>query len=544
MENVRRPLGTGARGDLRWGTLPALLHDVAVRHGDRPAVVDVAADGRPITIAFAELEQQARAVAKGWMALGVEPGDRVAVWAPNIWEWIVAALGLSCAGGVLVPVNTRFKGAEAAFVLRKSGARALLTVTDFLGTDHVQLLEQEGDRSAVTPDLAAIVVARGPVPASARSWDQLVEAGQDVSDGRLDERVAALGADDLCDISFTSGTTGQPKGVMATHGQVLRGYLDWSEVVGLSEHDRYLIVSPFFHAFGFKAGWLASLISGATAYPHLVFDGRQVLERIQADRITMLPGPPTLSQSILTEPDLSRFDVSSLRLAVTGAASIPVELILRMRDLSFERIITGYGLTEATGICTMCWFDDDPETIAHTAGRAIPGTQVAVLGADGERLLVGGPGEVVVKGYNVTAGYWDEPEETAATVVDGWLHTGDIGVLDERGYLRITDRAKDMYIVGGFNAYPAEIENAMLGHPAVGAVAVVGVPDDRLGEVGAAFVVLRPGTTAEGAELISWCRARMANYKVPRSVHIVAALPVNAAGKVLKYELRTRGPGP
>ncbi|MBV8234615.1 MAG: AMP-binding protein, partial [Acidimicrobiia bacterium] len=254
----------------------------------------------------------------------------------------------------------------------------------------------------------------------------------------------------------------------------------------------------------------------------------------------MLPAPPALYQTLLNHPDLEKHDMSSLRLAVTGAAVIPVELVRRMRDvLGFETVITGYGLTEACGIATMCRHDDDPETIATTSGRAIPGVDVQVVDDAGKEVARGDAGEIVVRGYNVMLGYYDEPAETSATLdAEGWLHTGDIGVMDGRGYLRITDRKKDIFIVGGFNAYPAEIENTILGYDGVAQVAVVGVPDERLGEVGAAFVVPKAGGIVEEEQLIAWCRERMANFKVPRRVEVVDALPLNAAGKVLKYELR------
>jgi acyl-CoA synthetase (AMP-forming)/AMP-acid ligase II len=256
----------------------------------------------------------------------------------------------------------------------------------------------------------------------------------------------------------------------------------------------------------------------------------------------MLPGPPTIYQSILDHPRLAEFDMTSLRLAVTGAAAVPVELIKRLRsEMTFETIITGYGLTETTGTATMCRHDDDPETIANWSGRAIPDTEVRVVDENGAEVPRMQPGEVVIRGYNVMQGYYDEPEETAATIdADGWLHSGDIAIMDERGYVRITDRKKDMFIVGGFNAYPAEIENLLLRNEKVGQVAVVGIPDERMGEVGMAFVVPRPGSTIEPDELITWAREEMANYKVPRRVEIVDELPVNASGKVLKYELRSR----
>jgi acyl-CoA synthetase (AMP-forming)/AMP-acid ligase II len=329
---------------------------------------------------------------------------------------------------------------------------------------------------------------------------------------------------------------------MTTHAQNLRAYRDWADVVGLRAGDRYLAVNPFFHAFGYKAGWLASLMTGATLLPHAVFDAEAVLERVPRDRISMLPGAPALYQTILARPDLDRHDLSSLRLAVTGAAAIPVSLVVEMRErLGFENVITGYGLTEACGIATMCRHDDDPETIATTSGRAIPGVEVRIVGDDDDERATGEPGEVVVRGYNVMLGYFENAQETAATIdADGWLHTGDIGVMDAHGNVTITDRKKDLFIVGGFNAYPAEIESLMLRHPAISQVAVVGVPDDRLGEVGWAFVVSRPGVTPDPDEIRSWCRDEMANFKVPRRVVVVDELPLNATGKVLKFELRAR----
>ena len=280
---------------------------------------------------------------------------------------------------------------------------------------------------------------------------------------------------------------------------------------------------------------------GATIVPVRMFDARSAVEMVQKERITVLPGPPTLFQSILSLTDLAEYDVSSLRVALTGAAAVPVELVRRMFDeLPFEVILTGYGLTEATATGTVTRPGDDAETIATTAGRPFPDLEVRVVDADGTP-LVGEPGEVVIRGYSVMRGYLDDPEATAAAIDgDGWLHTGDVGVVDEQGNVRITDRIKDMFIAGGFNAYPAEIENLLLGHQRVSQAAVIGVPDERLGEVGKAFVVLEPGPPIEPEEIIEWARDEMANYKVPRTVEFIDSLPVNATGKVVKDELRAR----
>ena len=513
------------------GTIPAAVELAATRHGDREALVD-----GEVRLSFADLAAAVDEAARAYVAAGIEPGDRVALWAPNSGAWVIAALGAFRAGAVVVTVNTRFKGGEAAHVLRTAGARMLVTVTDFLDTDYVALLAEAG-----APDsLEATVILSGPVPVGATAWSDFLAGGAAVHPAAVAERAAALRPDDVSTIIFTSGTTGAPKGAMLRHGASVRAYTDWADVVGLQPGDRYLIVNPFFHTFGLNAGILACVITGATIVPHPVFDVPSVMARVDEERITMLPGAPAIYQTILDHPELDRYDLSTLRLAVTGAATVPVEMIRRMRsELTFRTIVTGYGLTESTGIATMCRHTDDPETIARTAGRPIPGVEVRLVDGDGKEVGAGEPGEVLVRGYNVMAGYFGDPGATAEAIdADGWLRTGDVGVRDQAGNLRITDRTKDMFVVGGFNAYPAEIENIMATHPAVGQVAVIGVPDHRLGEVGRAYVVPRADATVDPAELIAWCREEMANYKVPRSVEVVDALPLNATGKVLKYVLR------
>jgi acyl-CoA synthetase (AMP-forming)/AMP-acid ligase II len=513
------------------GTIPRLVQMAGARHAGRIAIED-----GDVSLTFAELAGATLTAARAFRATGVEAGDRVAIWAPNLHEWIVAAAGLQSAGAVLVPLNTRFKRAETGTVLRRSGARILCTVGDFLGTNYAEALAGED-----LPELREVVLLRGEADGGT-PWREFLSRAGSVSEAEARAVAEAVSPDDLSDLLFTSGTTGIPKGVMTTHGQNLRAFAAWSEVVGLREGDRYLVVNPFFHAFGYKAGWLAAILRGATVLPHAVFDPAVVLERVGAERVSVLPGPPTLYQSILAHPDRARYDLSCLRLAVTGAAAIPVELIRRMRDeLGFETVLTGYGLTECCGIVSMCRTDDDPETIATTSGRAIPGVEVRCVDGDGKEVPRGEPGEVVVRGYNVMRGYYrDEAATREAIDPDGWLHTGDIAVMDERGYLRITDRIKDMFITGGFNCYPAEIENLMYGQGGIAQVAVIGVPDARLGEVGMAFVVPDPGAALTPDAVIAWCREHVANYKVPRFVEIVDALPTNAAGKVMKFVLKAR----
>ncbi|MCB0996288.1 MAG: FadD3 family acyl-CoA ligase [Acidimicrobiales bacterium] len=508
-----------------------MIDDSAVRFPDVEALVD-----GDVQWTFPETVDQIHRVARAFMASGLQKGDRVSIWAPNIWEWVVTALGVHYAGGVLVPVNTRWKGHEAGFVFDKASVRMLFTVTDFLDIDYVSLLREAGAGEGIEE----VVVMRGAVPDGCTAFDDFLARADEVSEDDVRARAASVTGEDLCHIMFTSGTTGKPKGAMLMHRPICMGYLAWSDVVGLTEGDRYLIINPFFHSFGLNSGIIACFIQGATVLPQPVFDVPTVMRRVPEDRISMLPGPPAIYQTILNHPDLDSFDMSSLRLSVTGAAAIPVEMVLQMRKrLGFETIVTGYGLTETHGIVTMCRHDDDPETIATTSGRAIPGVEVLVVDDDNNEVPRGEPGEIVVRGYVLMKGYLDEPEETASTIdADGWLHTGDIGTMDERGYVDITDRKKDMFINGGFNVYPAEIEDLMLAHPDIGAVGVIGVPDERMGEVGMAFIVPATGRTPDADEIVAWCRENMANYKVPRRVAFVDALPLNASGKVLKYELR------
>jgi acyl-CoA synthetase (AMP-forming)/AMP-acid ligase II len=500
-------------------------------HADRVAIED-----RGVRLTYSDLDVARLRAASAFAAHGIEAGDRIAIWAPNGHLWIVAALGLQTLGAVLVPVNTRFKGMEAAYVLSRSRARMLLCAGDFLGTYYPSLLAGQS-----LPHLERIVLLddQGSSQGQHVPWSHFVEAAPRVDAGRLQRAMAAVGPEHPSDVLFTSGTTGKPKGVLTTHGQNLRTFECWSDLVGLRADDRYLIVAPFFHAFGYKAGWLSALLKGCTILPHAVFEPGAVLDRISRDRISVLPGPPTLYQAILGA-DLRGRDLSSLRLAVTGAAKIPVSLVERMKtELRFDTVLTAYGLTECCGVVSMCRVGDDDERIATTSGRSIEGVEVICVGSDGSVVPTGTHGEIWVRGFNVMRGYLDDPAATARAIdAEGWLHTGDVGTLDAEGYLTITDRVQDMFITAGFNCYPAEIEGLMLANPGYAQVAIIGAPDPHKGEVGVAFVVPRPGTRCDGAEVIAWCRENMANYKVPRQVRVMTSLPVNAGGKVDKAELR------
>jgi HIP---CoA ligase len=474
-----------------------MVLSAADRFGDAEAVVD-----GPLRLTFTELVERIRCAAGTFADHGIQQGDRVAIWAPNSAEWIVAAFGVLTAGGVLVPVNTRFKTEEAADVIGRSGAKAVLAQKGFLGQDYL------APAGVPVIDLKSDFLSSG-APSS--------------------RRVSGLKGTDISDIIFTSGTTGRPKGAKLNHQQTLRMYEEWATLADLREGDRYLMINPYFHTFGLKAGLIASFLRGATMLPLAAFDIDRVVELIEAEHITMLPGPPTVYHSLLTVEDKGK--LATLRAGVTGAADIPVELIRRIHDeLPFQTLMTGYGLTEA-GNVTLSRPGDSFEDVATTAG----------LPCDGVEVRIADDAEVLVRGYNVMAGYLDDPVATAEAIdADGWLHTGDLGSFTETGRLRIVGRKKDMFIVGGFNAYPAEIEGFLMEHPAVAQAAVIGVPDDRLGQVGKAFIVPTGGKGSIGAdELIAWSRDRMAGFKVPRFVEFLEELPLNATGKVMKDHLKS-----
>jgi acyl-CoA synthetase (AMP-forming)/AMP-acid ligase II len=506
-------------------TIPHAVIRSSRRFADLPAIVSNDGD-----MNYAALEPAIVEATRAFMAAGIERGDRVAIWAPNMPRWIIAALGLQAAGAALVPLNTRYKGREAAYILRASGAKLLLCVSDFLGARYADMIAEQD-----IPSLERVIRLD-------EDWDAFLAGGAAVSEDAARARLAGLTGDDVSDILFTSGTTGNPKGVITTHAQNVDIYLAYSTTMGWRAGDRLMAINPFFHSFGYKAGWFCALLHGAAILPQLSFDPEKVLATIAAEKVTLLPGPPTIYQSLL-DRDWQAHDLSSLRLAVTGAAMVPVQLIRDMRDkLGFDIVLTAYGLTESSGVVSMCAPDDDIETIANTAGRAVAGVEVRLVDEAGEAVPSGQPGELLVRGANVMKAYLDDPVATAAAIdADGWLKTGDIAVQDDRGNIRITDRSKDIFITGGFNVYPAEVEQALITHPDIAEAAVVGMADERMGEVGHAFVVLRAGSTLDATALTGWCRETMANFKVPRLFHFVDVLPRNASGKVEKFKLRDGG---
>ncbi|WP_176444218.1 FadD3 family acyl-CoA ligase [Rhodococcoides kyotonense] len=503
-------------------TSPAALRRAVEQFGDLDAVVD-----DDVRWTFRDLHRQVAIVARALVARGVAAGDRVAIWAPNTHHWVASALAVHYAGAIVVPINTRYKATEAHDILTRSRAVALFVAGEFLGVDRFAELKAVG----LPVGLLTVIRLGGQVPQNdtAIPWSDLRFLGAAATEDAVETRADGVGADDVSDILFTSGTTGRSKGVLSAHRQLIGVARAWADCATLNSDDRYLVINPFFHSFGYKAGMVAALLTGACIVPHSVYDAETAMGIVERERITVLPGAPTIFSTILDHPSRPRHDLSTLRVAVTGAAVVPVALVERMQnDLKLDVVLTAYGLTEAV-VATMCRPGDDARTVATTSGRATADMEVKIASS----------GEILLRGPNVMLGYLDDHAATSEAIDDdGWLHTGDIGILDGRGYLTITDRLKDMYIAGGFNVYPAEIEQSLARLPGVAESAVVGIPDDRLGEVGHAFVVPREGSTLTADDVVAYCREQMANFKVPRVVTFRESLPRNASGKVLKTELR------
>jgi acyl-CoA synthetase (AMP-forming)/AMP-acid ligase II len=515
-------LGEESR-DVETQTIPGLALAAAESWPDQNAITC-----GDVRLSFAELADRMMTAAAAFVAAGLQPGERVCLWAQNGWQWIVACLGLQAAGGVLVPLNTRFRAAEAGYIVSRSGATMAVASEHFLGAAFADMLE-----GLDAPALRR-VVRLGDA-----KWAAFLDEAHSAAREEAYRRVRALGPDDISDIMFTSGTTGDPKGAVATHGQTVATARLWAKATTLREGDRFLILWPFFHCSGYKAGWVVDLLVGAATLPEPVLDAGALLEKVAREQVTFLPGPPTLFQTLLADPGLDRAKLASVRVSITGASAVPPSLIEAMRaDLGIPVVLSGYGLTETCGTVTMTNAEDPPEIVTTSCGRAIDGIELACVDETGRPVPTGEAGEVIVRGMNVMKGYLDDPAATAEAIdADGWLHTGDIGTLDARGYLRITDRMKDIFIVGGFNCYPAEIEKMLMAHPAILQVAVTGIPDERMGEVGKAFVVLKPGADLDAEALTAWSRERMANFKVPRAIAFVPDLPTNATGKVQKFKL-------
>jgi len=514
-------------------SIPAIVKAHAVGTPDAVALVD-----GDVRVSYGELAEQMEGVARGLIALGVGTGSRVAIWAPNSAGWVASFLGTLATGAAVVPINTRFKGAEAGYIIGRSGADVLFTTTSFRGQDYVSMLSDWD--SPTRPEVVLMPEAAAEIP-STRSWAELLAAGAEVEEATLQARLDELGPDTVAYVLFTSGTTGKPKGALLTHGQNITLITTLADVLQLSVEDRVIVMIPLFHVFGLNIGLLLPCLLGSRAVLNGAFDPTVMMQLIQDERIALLPGPPTVFQGILDAPDRADFDLSSLRTGLISAAGVPEELVHRVvSERLVEHPITAYGLTEAL-VVSCSSPGDAAHDVAAYSGRVMPGVEVRVVDGDGTDLPAGETGELLVRSSMVTAGYLDDPAATAAAIdEDGWLRTGDIGLLSANRQVRITGRAKDVVIVGGFNVYPVEVEELLREHPDVADAAVVGMPDARMGEVAVAFVVAAPGAALDPAALIEWTKTQLANFKVPRHVEVLDALPLTASLKVTKQPLIER----
>ncbi len=449
-------------------------------------------------------------------------------------------------------MNTRYTGHEAMDVVARTDAKVVAVADGFLGRrQYDELAAAATEKGLTVPTVVLLPYPGSAAPRAADSarqetpglvtWDDLDVLASEVSASEVEHRAGEVDPDDVADVLFTSGTTGRSKGACSAHRQVVAVADAWAACGEVTSRDRYLVVNPFFHSFGYKAGIVVALLTGATVVPQAVFDVTETFRLVEQERISVLPGAPTIYQAMLESTERHKHDLSSLRLAVTGAATVPVALVERMQsEMGFDTVLTAYGLTEAV-VATMCRPGDPDARVANTCGRAAAGLEVRVAApGSNDPVVTGEEGEVLLRGENVMLGYLDDPEATAEAIdLDGWLHTGDIGRLDEDGYLKITDRLKDVFIVGGFNVYPAEVEQVLARLDGVVESAVVGVPDQRLGEVGHAFVVRRPGSDLDEDAVTAYAKERLANFKVPRAITFIDDLPRNPSGKVLKRELRS-----
>ena len=518
-------------------TLGQMLDEAAARDPTHEAIVF-----RDERVSYGQLKARADAFALGLVALGLRRGDHVVLWMPNRVEWNVAHLAIAKAGCVTVTCNSRYKALEVEYVLRQSDAKALILADRFdaAGVDYLELLREIDASSPRLSALRHVIVLGSSVPAGCRPWAEMEARGRG-SDPRVLDRIGVT-PDDPAAMLYTSGTTGEPKGCLLSHGNVYYKCRVYTALHEWTARDRYFVPVPYFHIFGCMGGTAANCLVGSTQVVMDVFDPGEAMRLIEAERVTVFSGVPTMFITILNHPDFGRYDLRSLRTGSIGAAPVPAEIMRRILDseggLGMDALVV-YGLTEATGGTHWTRPGDPLEKRVATVGLPTPEIEDRVVDPiTGAPVGPGEEGEVCVKGPTMMMGYYKKPEATAEKLRDGWLRTGDMGVKDSDGYLRITGRLTDMIIVGGFNTYPAEIENFFLRHPKVLDVSIVGVPDPIMGEAVMAFVIPRAGESLTAEEVAGFARGKIANFKVPKYVEIVDSFPLTGSGKVQKFKQR------
>jgi len=537
-------------------TVGDLLDRQTERFGDREALVHVE---RGVRYTYAEFHDECNLLGRGLMALGIGKGDHVGIWATNYPEWVVAQFATAKIGAVLVTVNPAYRSHELGYVLGQSDARALILIGNFRTSDYVAMLNEVAPElrnsapgslnSASFPQLKHVIFIPAPSgpsapehPAGMWRWREIKERSKKVTEAALAARQAECDPDDVINIQYTSGTTGNPKGAMLTHHNIVANAGYFGDGLRLTEQDRLCIQFPFYHCGGCVIGTLCCLTKGATmVIPAEYFDPRKTLVAVEQERCSALTGVPTMFIAELGHPDFEKFDLSSLRTGLMAGSPCPIEVMRQVIDRMGAREMTiGYGLTEASPVVTLTSADDTIERRVTTVGPPLPNVEVKIIDPEtGQEVPPGQQGELWTRSFMVMKGYYKMPEATAVAIdAQGWLHTGDLATMDEAGYCKITGRLKDMIIRGGENVYPREIEEFLYTHPKVADVQVIGVPDLKYGEEVMAWIMLKPGQRATGEEVRDYCRGQIAHYKVPRYIKFVSEFPMTVTGKIQKFRMR------
>jgi fatty-acyl-CoA synthase len=513
-------------------TIGADLEVTVAEHGDAEALVDVPT-GRRWT--YRELDAEVDRVARGLLDLGIERGDRVGIWSPNVAEWVFLQYATAKVGAILVNVNPAYRTSELEYVLNQSGARLLVAAPSFKTSDYAQMIDE------VRPACPAL---ERSILFGSEGWDDVLARGDAADDGALRRRAASLSFDDPINIQYTSGTTGFPKGATLSHHNILNNGYFVGELLGYTAADRVCVPVPFYHCFGMVMGNLGATSHGACiVIPAPAFEPAATLRAVQDERCTSLYGVPTMFIAELGLADFASFDVSSLRTGIMAGSPCPIEVMKRVvAEMHMDEVTIMYGMTETSPVSTMTRREDDLDRRVSTVGTVMPHVEVEIVDTDGLTVPRGTPGEVCTRGYSVMLGYWDAPEQTTEAIdAAGWMHTGDLGTMDDDGYVAIVGRIKDMVIRGGENVYPREVEEFLYAHPDIDDVQVVGVPDDRYGEELMAWVRLRPGADELTIEALrDFCAGKLAHHKVPRYLHLTDEFPMTVTGKVRKVEMRER----
>ncbi len=529
-------------------TIGQALDRAAVRWGDRPALVSPT---QGVRWSWAELHARAEAFAAGLLALGLDRGDRIGIWSLNRAEWALTQFAAAKAGLILVTINPAYRLTELEYALNKVGCAALVTASAFKSSDYIgmvaTLAPELADatpgalRAARLPALRTVIQIGGPAVPGTIAFEAVPDLAHDADRARLEALAPELQFDDPINIQFTSGTTGSPKGVTLSHHNILNNGYFVGRALRLTEDDRICIPVPLYHCFGMVMGNLAAVTHGcAMVYPGEGFDPLATLETVQAERCTALYGVPTMFIAELDHPEFARLDLSSLRTGIMAGSPCPIEVMKRVVERMHMREVTiAYGMTETSPVSFQSATDDPLERRVATVGRIHPHLEVKIVDAEGRVVPRGAPGELCTRGYSVMQSYWDDPEKSAEVKdAAGWMHTGDLAILDAEGYCNIVGRIKDMVIRGGENLYPREIEEFLFAHPKIQSVQVFGVADPRYGEELCAWVVLRAGETMTEDELRDYCRGQIAHQKIPRYVEFVAEFPMTVTGKVQKFLMR------